>query len=106
MRFCLDCGAVTEHGNRCAEHARAPGSPAAVRAARTQTSGRSRAEWQRVRRYVLDRDGHTCQACGDEDDLTVDDPTQTHRWSAVDGMQTLCRRCHGRLESQRHNPPR
>jgi 5-methylcytosine-specific restriction endonuclease McrA len=62
--------------------------------------------WNRNRERALERDGHRCQVCSNEEDLHVhhitpvvefdgDDP-EMH---AVDNLVTLCSTCHPKVES-------
>ena len=55
--------------------------------------------WARLRQMVFARDGHRCRQCGRPGRLECDhvvpieqDPKQDP--FALDGLQTLCRRCH------------
>lgn len=48
-----------------------------------------------LRAMVYERDGHTCKACGSDEDLTVD---HIYPWSLggtddMENLQTLCRSC-------------
>ena len=53
--------------------------------------------WQKLRRWVKDRDGWRCVKCGSPGRLDVDHITPSWRggdkWS-MSNLQTLCRRCH------------
>lgn len=54
------------------------------------------ADWQYVRRKVLQRDGYVCQLCGSRSRLEVDHvvPLQEGGPSHIDNLQCLCRNCH------------
>ena len=63
---------------------------------------RNKRRWEKVRRYVLDRDGWKCRECGKVGRLEIDhviplsqlpedDP---ERWYDTGNLQTLCRKCH------------
>ncbi len=62
------------------------------------------AAWKQVRRLALERDGYTCQICGTGQDLIVHHHEEAD--SGIDpydlaNLETLCRRCHGRLHNER-----
>lgn len=63
-------------------------------------------KWQRKRLEVLNRDGFTCQLCGDKETQL-----EVHHKKYVAGMpwesplsdlQTLCRHCHGVIEAEEY----
>lgn len=63
-------------------------------------------QWHRVREWVLDRDGHTCQECGQEDGvLHVHHNRKLVYYETVeeanepDNLTTLCADCHDDVES-------
>jgi len=62
-------------------------------------------EWRRVRRTILERDGHACRLCGARDRLTVQHrvPYRVAPHLALDpgNLVTLCARCHGRQDGGR-----
>ena len=72
-----------------------------------------RHRWATVRRRVLDRDGWRCVACGRAGRLEVHHTTPLWRDPgqdayALDGLVTLCRRCHLTVtarERLERNPP-
>jgi 5-methylcytosine-specific restriction endonuclease McrA len=51
-----------------------------------------------VRQYVLERDGHRCQACGAAGDLTIDHiiPLAQGGPNDLSNFRTLCRSCNSR----------
>lgn len=61
----------------------------------------SSSRWRRVRKEALDRDNHTCQICGKNEELIVH-----HKTPVIEGgihslknAVTLCKSCHGRLHA-------
>jgi 5-methylcytosine-specific restriction protein A len=94
MYACLTCGIPTRNGNRCQQCA-------ATHAAKHPTTARGYgADWQRVRRRILDRDQWTCYLCQKilvGTDATVDhviplsiDPS---RRLDEDNLRACCRSC-------------
>ncbi len=51
-----------------------------------------------VRQYVLERDGHRCQACGAGKSLTIDHiiPLAQGGQNDLSNFRTLCRSCNSR----------
>jgi RNA-directed DNA polymerase len=58
--------------------------------------GSRHAEWQELRRQILDRDGYTCQHCGDNSNLEVHHLTARHKGGTDDpaNLITWCENCH------------
>ena len=62
--------------------------------------------WARVRQQVLIRDSYQCQACGrvcgSPHEAHVDHiaPRRESQSDNVEGLQTLCQKCHARKTSQ------
>jgi 5-methylcytosine-specific restriction endonuclease McrA len=62
------------------------------------------AKWKRTRLLALDRDGHRCGNCAAASDLVVHHHREVRDGIDpfdLDNLETLCRRCHGRLHSRR-----
>ncbi len=58
--------------------------------------GSRHAEWQELRRQILQRDGYTCQHCGDNSELEVHHLTARHKGDTDDpaNLITWCENCH------------
>ena len=56
----------------------------------------SRAQWKRLRREVLERDGYRCQRCGKAGRLEIDhiQPVQAGGSDDPENLRALCRGCH------------
>lgn len=60
--------------------------------------------WSRIRRYVLERDHRTCQACGEQ----IHDNPQVHHivWKCHNGsdhprnLMAVCERCHRQIHAR------
>ena len=66
--------------------------------------------WSRVRRQIFQRDGHRCTSCGRPGRLECDHVTPLEREPGqdpynVNGLQTLCRRCHIEKTRQENRRP-
>lgn len=64
--------------------------------ARGNTSRPDRRTWARIKRRVLDRDGHRCQKCGTAAPLQVHhkQPVEDGGSHALDNLLSFCRGCH------------
>ena len=62
----------------------------------TWQGGSRHAEWQGLRRQVLQRDGYACQCCGGTDYLEIHHIKARHRGGAdsPENLITLCEACH------------
>jgi RNA-directed DNA polymerase len=58
--------------------------------------GSRQAEWEELRRQILQRDDYTCQHCGDTSNLEVHHLTARHQGGTDDpaNLITLCENCH------------
>ena len=70
-----------------------------------------RRRWQRIRAYVLRRDGYRCVLCKRAGRLEVDHVTPIQREPGqdvydVNGLQTLCRGCHIEKTKKENRRPR
>lgn len=71
---------------------------------RTQENERFRrvqtAEWEEIRKSILDRDGHKCAKCGSTEQLTVHHiiPWARSRDDTPANLISLCRSCHWSIE--------
>jgi 5-methylcytosine-specific restriction protein A len=86
---------ATPPATTCPDH-RPPGwVPDRVRGTRTERGYGN--EWQILRKQILNRDYHTCQACqGTKGPLHVDHlrPRHTGGQDNPENLQTLCQKCH------------
>ena len=76
----------------------------------TRRSGRRHPKgWPRLRRFVLDRDGWRCRACGRAARLEVDHVIPVFRRPDLEmdagNCQTLCRGCHFAKTKQERAKP-
>ena len=63
--------------------------------------------WKRIRARVLERDGHACRWCGEEQGLEVhheDYSFSTMCGDTIEGLTTLCHRCHNKVSIRRVTP--
>lgn len=58
-------------------------------------------DWPKIRKKVLQRDGHMCKICGRHDHLHVHHiiPWKISRSNEDLNLVTLCNKCHPKLES-------
>jgi len=66
-------------------------------------SGYYTAAWQRLRKAVLERDGHRCQRCGKPANSVHLRPElrADHRLATEADCTTLCASCHGTIDAPR-----
>ena len=60
-------------------------------------------EWRKVRKKVLERDGHRCTVCGKNINLHVHHLSYKHlgyEMEFMDDLTTLCRDCHGDIHDR------
>lgn len=105
-RSCLDCGRITDVGNRCplhaAEYERTRNQRKAEAFARR---GISMSQWRKLRAQILKRDGNRCTAvvngvrCTETDLLEVHHADGNGANNARSNLFTVCRTHHGRLTS-------
>lgn len=54
---------------------------------------------RRLKRQILERDGHECQLCGAIEDLCIHHLDRNKRDNELTNLITLCRLCHSRITS-------
>jgi 5-methylcytosine-specific restriction endonuclease McrA len=99
-RACLDCGTATRNGSRCPVHQQQQDRKRAIK---QQAHGRNTSYWRKLRKLVLNRDGHTCQRCGKPGNSVHIDPRLrgNHLLATPNRAITLCASCHGTIDGPR-----
>ena len=102
-RYCLDCGAYTETGNRCPNHTKQAEQRRANDPHRsTRRTIYRDTRWKHARDIAIANADHRCEECGQPDD--IGSPLTVHHAAGYsnpydpDGLEVLCARCHGRRD--------
>lgn len=75
---------------------------AKIRRSKKQAYG-DRSSWEKIRRFVIARDGHKCVKCGSTEYLQVDHIIEVSRGGLTipANLRTLCKYCHAKRPSHR-----
>jgi 5-methylcytosine-specific restriction endonuclease McrA len=104
LRPCPRCLRLRPDGQACPRCPRDQRSDEARQRRATSTRAKvyASAAWRRLRRARLQLDAYECQECG-EPATTVDhlDGVTLDALPALDRLESLCPRCHGKREARR-----
>lgn len=71
--------------------------------AKRVASGYNTSHWRKLRKQVLERDGHTCTRCGRPATSVHLRPAlrANHRLATADDCRSVCHPCHGQIDGGR-----